>query len=176
MTLLIKLAVVVMFTPIFLLPAVFIAVLGAYLGNVYIRAQLSIKREMSNAKAPVLGVFGSAVAGLSTLEPTVSHHTDSDKTTSVHPRLQCSRDIQESGPGSYRSLRPRCKVVLQRQSVRIFIANGLCQADAVHRWVSTRLDTFGQMFTAALAFYLVYGGVTDNASNIGFVINMAGTS
>jgi hypothetical protein len=28
--------------------------------------QLSVKREMSNAKAPVLGHFGAAMAGLST--------------------------------------------------------------------------------------------------------------
>lgn len=37
------------------------------MGNVYIRSQLSIKREMSNAKAPVLGAFGSAISGLSKL-------------------------------------------------------------------------------------------------------------
>lgn len=67
MTLIIKLGVVVVFTPIFLIPAVIIAILGGYLGNVYIRLQLSIKREMSNAKAPVLAVFGDTVAGLSEL-------------------------------------------------------------------------------------------------------------
>ena len=65
MTLIIKLGMVVLFAPIFLLPALVIAMLGGYLGNVYIRSQLSIKREMSNAKSPVLGVFGGAMAGLS---------------------------------------------------------------------------------------------------------------
>ena len=63
--LLIRLVTIVWATPIFIFPAVFVAVLGGFLGQVYIKAQLSIKREMSNAKAPVLGVFGSAVGGLS---------------------------------------------------------------------------------------------------------------
>lgn len=66
LNLLVKLGTVVLFTPAFLLPAVFLGVFGAFLGNVYIKAQLSIKREMSNAKAPVLAVFGGAIAGLST--------------------------------------------------------------------------------------------------------------
>lgn len=38
-----------------------------------------------------------------------------------------------------------------------------------------RLDILGQIFTASLAFYLVYGNVTENPSNIGFILNMAGT-
>jgi hypothetical protein len=62
----IKMGAVVFFTPVFLLPAVFIAALGGWLGNVYMKAQLSVKREMSNAKAPVIGVFGGAISGLST--------------------------------------------------------------------------------------------------------------
>jgi hypothetical protein len=39
-----------------------------------------------------------------------------------------------------------------------------------------RLDTLGQIFTASLAFYLVYGNVTKDASIIGFTISMAGES
>ena len=62
----IKIGAVVVFTPVFLLPAVFIVTFGGWLGSVYMKAQLSVKREMSNAKAPVLGVFGGAISGLST--------------------------------------------------------------------------------------------------------------
>ena len=40
--------------------------LGAWYGNVYIKAQLPVKRDMSNKKAPVLGHFAAAMAGLST--------------------------------------------------------------------------------------------------------------
>ena len=60
----IKIGAVLLFTPVFLLPAIFVAMLGGFLGNVYMKAQLAVKREMSNAKAPVLGVFGGAIAGL----------------------------------------------------------------------------------------------------------------
>lgn len=62
-----KLGAVVIYTPTFILPAIVIAVLGGYLGQIYMKAQLSVKREMSNAKSPVLGIFGGAIAGLSKL-------------------------------------------------------------------------------------------------------------
>ena len=60
-----KLGAVIVYTPIFVFPGIFIFVAGGYLGQIYMRAQLSVKREQSNAKAPVVGVFGSAIAGLS---------------------------------------------------------------------------------------------------------------
>jgi len=66
-TMLIKFIAVVYLTPIFIIPGTVIAVLGAWLGQVYMKAQIAIKREMSNAKAPVLGHFGAAVAGISSL-------------------------------------------------------------------------------------------------------------
>ncbi|EKM51019.1 uncharacterized protein PHACADRAFT_177708 [Phanerochaete carnosa HHB-10118-sp] len=59
-----KLIAVVIYTPIFLLPSIVVVGLGIWLGSVYIKAQLSVKREMSNCKAPVLAMFGSAVHGL----------------------------------------------------------------------------------------------------------------
>ncbi|KAL5534538.1 hypothetical protein ACEPAG_1001 [Sanghuangporus baumii] len=62
--LLIRLAAVVYMTPIFILPGIVVGVLGSWLGQIYIKAQLSVKREMSNAKSPVLNHFGAAVAGL----------------------------------------------------------------------------------------------------------------
>lgn len=54
-TMLIKFGAVVLFTPAFLLPGVVVAILGGCTGQIYIAAQLSVKREMSNARAPVLG-------------------------------------------------------------------------------------------------------------------------
>jgi hypothetical protein len=58
-----KFAAVVFFTPIFLLPGLAVAGLGAWYGSLYLKAQLCVKREMSNARSPVLGHFGAAVAG-----------------------------------------------------------------------------------------------------------------
>jgi uncharacterized membrane protein YdcZ (DUF606 family) len=59
-----KLGVVVLYAPTFLLPSILVAVVGGWLGTIYLKAQLSVKREMSNTKAPVLGVLGSAISGL----------------------------------------------------------------------------------------------------------------
>ena len=61
---LLRVASVMLFTPIFIVPATVVAILATWVSQMYMRAQLSVKREMSNAKAPVLGHFGSAIAGL----------------------------------------------------------------------------------------------------------------
>jgi hypothetical protein len=34
------------------------------LGQVYIKGQLAVKREMSTSKAPVIGIFNGAMSGL----------------------------------------------------------------------------------------------------------------
>ncbi|KZS93246.1 P-loop containing nucleoside triphosphate hydrolase protein [Sistotremastrum niveocremeum HHB9708] len=66
-TLVCKLAAVVIMTPPFILPGVLVGLVGGWLGQVYIKAQLSVKREMSNARSPVLGHFGAAIVGLTSL-------------------------------------------------------------------------------------------------------------
>ena len=50
-TLLTKLVVVIIFTPIFVFPSILIAIFGFLLGNLYLRAQLSVKREKRYAIA-----------------------------------------------------------------------------------------------------------------------------
>jgi hypothetical protein len=57
---------VLWYTPVFLLPALVVLLLGFWLGNVYIKVQLAVKREMANAKSPILGIVGSAINGLGT--------------------------------------------------------------------------------------------------------------
>lgn len=59
-----KFIAVVVFSPIFLVPSVAAFAIGAWLGQIYIKAQLSVKREMSNARSPVLAHFGAAIAGI----------------------------------------------------------------------------------------------------------------
>ncbi|KAJ6559886.1 P-loop containing nucleoside triphosphate hydrolase protein [Mycena capillaripes] len=58
---------VVLLTPLFSVPGILAAVIGGTLGQLFIKAQLSVKRESSNAKAPVLGHFGAAIAGLTSI-------------------------------------------------------------------------------------------------------------
>ncbi|KAG1889339.1 hypothetical protein F4604DRAFT_1711826 [Suillus subluteus] len=67
LTMIVKLGAVVAMTPVFLVPGLFIGLLGGWVGRIYMKAQLSVKREMSNAKAPVLGHFGAAIAGLTSI-------------------------------------------------------------------------------------------------------------
>ncbi|KAI0644413.1 multidrug resistance-associated ABC transporter [Trametes meyenii] len=50
--------------PMFVVPSVVVSMLGASLGWVYLKAQICVKREMSNTRAPVLGHFSSAISGL----------------------------------------------------------------------------------------------------------------
>ncbi|KAF8799457.1 multidrug resistance-associated ABC transporter [Phlegmacium glaucopus] len=59
-----KLVVIVIITPIFAFPGMVVAISGVCLGNIYLRAQLSVKREMSNARSPLLAHFNAAVAGI----------------------------------------------------------------------------------------------------------------
>ena len=59
-----KLIAIIVYAPILLVPSIIVVGLGVCLGNVYIKAQLSIKRELAARKAPVLAVFGSAMHGL----------------------------------------------------------------------------------------------------------------
>ncbi|KIJ68833.1 hypothetical protein HYDPIDRAFT_173463 [Hydnomerulius pinastri MD-312] len=62
-----RLGAVVILTPAFLVPGILVGISGGWFGRIYMKAQLSIKREMSNAKAPVLGHFGAAIAGLTSI-------------------------------------------------------------------------------------------------------------
>ncbi|CCM03907.1 uncharacterized protein FIBRA_06058 [Fibroporia radiculosa] len=64
MCMLVKLVAVVAMSPIFVFPGTFLAAAGTWMGQVYMKAQLSVKREISNARAPVLGLFGAAFTGL----------------------------------------------------------------------------------------------------------------
>lgn len=59
-----KFAAVVLFTPVFAIPGIAVALAGVWCGQIYIKAQLCVKREMSNARSPVLGHFGAAIAGI----------------------------------------------------------------------------------------------------------------
>ncbi|KAI1790062.1 P-loop containing nucleoside triphosphate hydrolase protein [Ganoderma leucocontextum] len=65
--LLTKILSVVILSPIFVIPSVLVALIGGTLGNIYMKAQLSVKRELSVAKAPVLGHFGAAVSGITSI-------------------------------------------------------------------------------------------------------------
>lgn len=66
-TMIAKLVAVVIMTPIFLLMGALVFMLGGFLGQIYIKAQLAVKREASNAKAPIIGHFNATIAGLTSI-------------------------------------------------------------------------------------------------------------
>ncbi|KAJ6519437.1 hypothetical protein C8R45DRAFT_1066135 [Mycena sanguinolenta] len=67
MSMFVKFVAVILFTPLFFIPGALVGALGGWCGQIYIAAQLGVKRQMSNAKAPVLGHFGAAIAGLTSI-------------------------------------------------------------------------------------------------------------
>ncbi|KAF8744087.1 P-loop containing nucleoside triphosphate hydrolase protein, partial [Rhizoctonia solani] len=50
--------------PIFTIPGAAVFVLGIWVGQIYIASQLSVKREMSNARSPLFSHFGAALQGI----------------------------------------------------------------------------------------------------------------
>lgn len=91
-----KFLAVISFSPIFTIPGAIVAALGGWCGQIYMKAQLSVKREMSNARAPVLGHFGAAIAGLSECPDIIDvygHVTNWH--CSLHPCLWRTGPVQE---------------------------------------------------------------------------------
>ncbi|CAE6487644.1 unnamed protein product [Rhizoctonia solani] len=59
--------VVIIFSPHFMVPGITILAGGFWIGRIYIRSQLSVKREMSNARSPIFSHFGTALAGITSI-------------------------------------------------------------------------------------------------------------
>ncbi|KAI0068079.1 P-loop containing nucleoside triphosphate hydrolase protein [Artomyces pyxidatus] len=150
----IKLVAIVILTPIFLLPGVLLAVMGIWCARVYMKAQISVKREMSNAKAPVLGNFGAAIAGLTSIR---AYGAQLAFRQESHVRLE--RYVRAS----------RAFYNLNRQAYALRFRLAVL-------WVNFRIEILGAVFSAALAAYMVYvPGSSNSSSNIGFSLNMAVT-
>lgn len=74
----VKLLAIAFITPAVLIPGILLFAAGTWLGSVYMKAQLPVKRIMSTKKAPVLGHFGAAIAGLSAFNLLYSNLTITD--------------------------------------------------------------------------------------------------
>jgi len=60
-----KLAAIAYMSPVFVFPGIAVTWIGWWMGQLYLATQLSVKREMSNARAPVLAHFNAGISGLS---------------------------------------------------------------------------------------------------------------
>ncbi|KAJ3759326.1 P-loop containing nucleoside triphosphate hydrolase protein [Lentinula raphanica] len=65
--LVLKLTAIVVLTPLFFIPGVLAVALGYTCARIYLKSQMSVRREMLVAKAPVLGHFGATMAGLTSI-------------------------------------------------------------------------------------------------------------
>ncbi|KAJ7072752.1 P-loop containing nucleoside triphosphate hydrolase protein [Mycena amicta] len=63
----IKFGTIMLFSPAFLIPGLMITVLGGFVGQLFMKAQLPIKRKMSLARAPILGHFLAVITGLASI-------------------------------------------------------------------------------------------------------------
>jgi hypothetical protein len=163
MSMMMKFAAVVAFTPVFLFPGLAVALLGAWCGQIYLKAQLCVKREMSNARSPVLSHFGAAVAGIVSI-----------RAYQVQDAFRAEVSVDPIAEQNNRSLvlQSLKRIDSYTRAARTFYN--------LNRWISIRVDIFGALFSAALAAYLVYrpsnGHESGRAAQAGFSINMAGES
>ncbi|WWC68639.1 uncharacterized protein I206_102570 [Kwoniella pini CBS 10737] len=141
--LILKFGVVIALVPIFSIPAVIIGAVGAFLGEVYIHSQLSVKREMSNAKSPLFSHFSAAVNGI----------------------------VSIRAYGAQQKLRAEAQRKADKYT-RAATAPLFLQFYNLNRWVTIRIDMLGGLFASLLAAFLVYGPRLD-ASTTGFALSQA---
>ncbi|KAJ7670138.1 P-loop containing nucleoside triphosphate hydrolase protein, partial [Mycena polygramma] len=129
---------VVIFAPLFFIPGAFVGLIGGWCGQIYMASQLSVKRETSNARSPVLGHIGAAISGLVSVR-------------------------------AYGAQNALIRISMER-------IDRLTRASRtfgnLNRWVTVRTSLLSGLFTAFLAYYLVYFQ-NHRPSNVGFTLNMA---
>lgn len=148
------------------------------------KAQLSVKREMSNAKAPVLGQYVKFTSVCHLMIPMAD----------LRHVLVRSFGAAIAGLSAYTSwiivlLRLNIDFWVFIASIRAYGAETTFKTESLrridrysragrsfwnlNRWITIRIDALGSLFAASLAAYLVY--FQDNiASTTGFSLNMAG--
>ena len=150
-----KFVAIVAFSPIFLSPGVAAFAIGVIIGQIYTKARLSARREMSNSRSPVLSHFGAAITGIGACILSAWRESIGRSAFVVSIRAY---SVQES----------LHRIDKFTRSSRTFWN--------LNRWISIRVDAVGTIFSA-LAIYLVYGTGTvhkpGSAADIGFLLNMA---
>ncbi|WVQ79115.1 hypothetical protein IAT38_001210 [Cryptococcus sp. DSM 104549] len=149
--LVLKLLVVVSLVPLFSIPAIFIGLLGGFLGEMYIHGQLSVKREMSNSKSPLFSHFSAAFNGIVSIRAYGAQ-------TKLRAEAQRKADKYTRAATAF----PKS----DGQKLTIPLSYNL------NRWVTVRLDMLGGLFAASLAAFLIYGPRLD-ASTSGFALSQA---
>lgn len=113
----VRLVAVVVISPVFVFPGIMVGVVMAFVGQLYMKAQLAIKRERSNARSPVLGHFGAAIAGLGTDASVQWTGRDAYSVTSFYQGLRCASCIQKRVVRAHRPIHPSYRQLLQLEQV-----------------------------------------------------------
>lgn len=168
-----RLAVIVVFSHVFLVPGLLVVAVGAWIANFYLKAQMSVKRELRQ---------------------------DSSSTFQQRDANGDIQQCQSPRPGSFRSCNRGFKYVplsstpskilifYLTASIRAYGAQDAFKQESLkridfysraarvswnlNRWMAIRIDALGALFTTALAAYLVYGSST-NPVGVGFSLTMA---
>ena len=114
-----RLLALVAYAPVFLVPSIVVVSLGLWLGNIYIKAQLSIKRDMSNCKAPVLATFGSAIHGLGRVPVLQLYRSLTDRHFSINKSVRSPRRVQKAAPRPCKRVHSCGADVLALEPVRV---------------------------------------------------------
>ncbi|KAI0782159.1 P-loop containing nucleoside triphosphate hydrolase protein [Abortiporus biennis] len=86
-----KFLAIIAVSPIFTFPGVVLAAAGGFVGNIFMQAQLLVKREGAVAKAPLIGHFGAAISGLVSIRAYGAQHAfrqESYKRVDRHARAR----------------------------------------------------------------------------------------
>lgn len=137
-----------------LLSGLIVAGIGGFLGRVYLKANLCIRREMSNAKAPVMSLVSATLTGLRKYICVPSNRL----LTIAYPASIRAYGAQ----GLFRDRLTKRVDVYIRCSFTFYDIN---------RWISVRADSLGGIFAGAVSAYLVYGR-SVTAGTAGFALSM----
>ncbi|KZT60642.1 hypothetical protein CALCODRAFT_553559 [Calocera cornea HHB12733] len=131
--------VVIAVSPVFSIPGAVILITGVALGQIYLAAQMCVKRLQSNWRSPLYNHFAAAITGLISVR---AYEAEESFKTELRQRADA----------------------YSRPSRTFYNLN---------RWISTRADLLGAMFSAGLATYLLYMRCGVGASTTGFSLTMA---
>ncbi|KAF7364759.1 ATP-binding cassette transporter abc4 [Mycena venus] len=150
-SMLVKLSAVILLTPVFFFPGAFVGILGGWFSQVYLASQHSVKRELSAATAPVIGHFGTTVAGLTSIRAYGAQNTVIKKSFDRINRLSRVTRINAN---------LNCWIIVRIDTLGgIFVSLHLLRPAECSQTISA----------ASLAYY--FQG--QRPENIGFSLNMA---
>ena len=137
-----------------IIPGILMIGLGGFLGHVYLRTSLCIRREMSNLKGPMVSQVTTSLAALRALF-TLQYFLLANGWTLASIRAY---GLQ----GFFRAA--------LNEKVNRYIRASLTLYD-VNRWIGFRIELLGALFAGVVSAYFVYGS-TMQAGYVGLTLSL----